>query len=71
MRPFDDPALLAPHQRLREIALIFAAALHRLRVRALVSPSPDGGSGPPPETTDSVENPLDVPLEPSVTVHTS
>lgn len=51
----DDPALLSPHQRLLELASIFAAGVQRLRTRPCVvdeldedASRPDLASSAPP-----------------------
>lgn len=55
MRPDIDPDLLAPHERLREVAAILAAGLLRLRDRAAIGG--ERGEHPAPkkveETGDS------------------
>jgi len=55
MRPEQDPATLAPRERLEEVAAILAAGLLRLRARAALPADAGEHRGPekPRETGDS------------------
>ena len=68
MRPELDPSALTPEERLDELASILAAAILRLRDRGALAVQP-----PPHPVTENLPlaspEPLEVPADPSVTVH--
>jgi hypothetical protein len=69
MRPDIDPDLLAPHERLREVAAILAAGLLRLRARSALPTDPDQVHGPK-NLPESGQDCLEVPAETGLSVHT-
>ena len=65
MRPHDDPAAMTAHERLREVATIFAAGILRLHSRAaLPSEHPD-----PVNPSESAQDCLAVSAKTVLSVH--
>jgi hypothetical protein len=69
MQPDQDPAALAPEERLREVATILAAGLLRLRARTALPAGLDEHPGPKnPRKTG--QDCLEVGAETVLSVHT-
>jgi len=68
MRLELDPSQLTAEERLREIAVVFAAALRRLRDRIALPDQAETHPGPKNLPITSPEG-LELPPETSVTVH--
>ncbi|MDY0169234.1 MAG: hypothetical protein RBS80_22010 [Thermoguttaceae bacterium] len=65
MRSFDDPATMTPHERLSEVAGIFAAGILRLHARAALPTSNLGSE----ESRNSAPTGLELSDETVLSVH--
>ena len=69
MREVFDPAALTPNDRLREVGVILAAGLLRLRARAAI-PATSVAAIPTQLLSESRHSELELSRRTSVTVHT-